>query len=136
MMIHTITRKDLLDLVYRRKEEFLASIRNYDTYIVRSYYQREKVLAFNKFLGRISHASEPSWHPCLDGCPDYDRINNEYPKSYVGARMHFYYFDRWNLNRGVFQDFKEVFEIKNVLTGQTRTLIMTIFLRTVLFHEL
>jgi hypothetical protein len=27
MMLHTMTRKDLLDLVYRRKEEFLASIR-------------------------------------------------------------------------------------------------------------
>jgi hypothetical protein len=99
MMIHTITRKDLLDLVYRRKEEFLASIRNYDTYIVRSYYQREKVLAFNKFLGRISHASEPSWYPCTDGCPDYDRINDEYPKSYVGARMHSYYSHRWNPGR-------------------------------------
>jgi hypothetical protein len=27
MMLHTITRKDLLDLVYRREDEFLASIR-------------------------------------------------------------------------------------------------------------
>jgi hypothetical protein len=35
MMLHTITRKDLLDLVYRRKEEFLASIRRFDVYIVR-----------------------------------------------------------------------------------------------------
>ena len=38
MMLHTITRKDLLDLVYRCKEEFLASIRRGDVYIVRSYY--------------------------------------------------------------------------------------------------
>jgi len=53
MMLHTITRKDLLDLVYRRKEEFLASIRRCDVYIVRSYYGREKVLAFNKFLKKI-----------------------------------------------------------------------------------
>jgi hypothetical protein len=117
MMVHTIIRKDLLDLVYRRKEEFLTSIRRCDVYIVRSYYGREKVLAFNKFLKKIRHASEPSWHPCLDGCPDYHRINDEYPKSYVRARMHSYYFHRWNPNRGVFQDFKEVFEIKNVLTG-------------------
>jgi hypothetical protein len=117
MMIHTITRKDLLDLVYRRKEEFLASIRRSDAYIVRSYYGREKVLAFNEFLKKMRHASEPSWYPCLDGCPDYHRINDEYPKSYVRARMHSYYFHRWNPNRGVFQDFKEVFEIKNVLSG-------------------
>ena len=69
MMVHTMTRKDLLDLVYRRKEEFLASIRNYDTYIVRSYYQREKVLA-NKFLKKYAaHPNRPA--PCLDGCPTY-----------------------------------------------------------------
>jgi hypothetical protein len=117
MMIHTITREDLLDLVYRRQEEFLASIRRYDVYIVRSYYGREKVLAFNEFLRTIRDASEPSWHACLDGCPDYHRINDEYPKSYVRARMHSYYFHRWNSNRDVFQDFKEVFEIKNALTG-------------------
>lgn len=29
MTLHTITRKDLLDLVYRLKEEFLASIQTY-----------------------------------------------------------------------------------------------------------
>jgi hypothetical protein len=107
----------LLDLVYCRKQDFLASIRRYDVYIVRSYCERESVLAFNEFLKTIRHASEPSWHPCLDGCPDYHRINDEYPKSYVRAKMHSYYFHRWNLNRRVFQHFKEVFEIKNVLSG-------------------
>jgi hypothetical protein len=61
MMLHAITRKDLLDLVYRCKEVFLASIRRRDVHIVRSYYGQEKVLAFNEFLKNIRHASEPSW---------------------------------------------------------------------------
>lgn len=42
MMLHTITRKDLLDLDYRCKEEFLVSICWCDGYIVRPYYGREK----------------------------------------------------------------------------------------------
>src|SRR5438046_9980235 len=117
MMLHTITRKDLLDLVYRHKEEFLASIRRCDVYIVTPYYGREKVLAFNEFLKKISHESEPTWRPCLDGCPDYHRINDEYPKSYVRARMHSYYFHRWNPTRGVFQGLNVFFEIKYVLSG-------------------
>lgn len=84
MMLHTITRKDLLDLVYRRTEEFLASIRRFDAYNVRFYYGREKVLAFNKFLKTIRHAFELPWHPYLDGCPDYHCINDEYPSLISG----------------------------------------------------
>lgn len=120
MKIHTITRKQFSELVYFQKEDFLASIRRFDAYIVRSYYPREKVLAFNDFLKQTSRASEPSWHPCLDGCPDYHRINDEYPKSYVRAKMHSYYFHRWNSNCDLFQEFKEIFEIKNLLSGSDK----------------
>lgn len=120
MKIHTITRKQFSELVYFQKEDFLASIRRFDAYIVRSYYPREKVLAFNDFLKKTSRASEPSWHPCLDGCPDYHRINDEYPKSYVRAKMHSYYFHRWNSNRDLFLEFKEIFEIKNLLSGSDK----------------
>lgn len=120
MKIHTITRKEFSELVYSQKEDFLASIRRFDAYIVRTYYPREKILAFNKFLEKTRQASEPSWHPCLDGCPDYHRINNEYPKSYVRAKMHSYYFHRWNAHRDLFQEFKEVFEIKNLLSGSAK----------------
>jgi hypothetical protein len=115
-MIHKIDRAELLDLVYRRKEEFLESIRRFDAYVVQSYYPANNLLAYKRFLKSIRDKSEASWHPCLDGCPDYHRINDEYPKSYVKAKMHSYYFHRWNQNKDIFEEFKEVFEIKNALT--------------------
>ncbi|HYT89849.1 MAG TPA: hypothetical protein VEL76_14160 [Gemmataceae bacterium] len=93
----------------------MKSIDRFDAYIVKRFYERDRIAAFRQFLLAIFAASEPSWHPCFDGRPDYHRINDEYPKSWVKARMHSYYFHRWNEHRDLFSDFKEIFELKNYL---------------------
>jgi hypothetical protein len=115
--MQTISRTQFLDLSYNHSVEFMASIENFETYVVKQFYPAERIRAFREFLKTVAQASEPSWHACLDGCPDYHRINDEYPKSWVKAKMHSYYFHRWNKHRDMFADFKEIFEIKNVLAG-------------------
>jgi hypothetical protein len=116
-VITKISRSDFLDSVFREKSRFLDSIRKNEVYVVRQFYPRERIVRFREFLRAIREESPPSWHPCLDGCPDYHRINDEYPKSYVRAKPHAYFFHRWNDHKDIFKPFKEIFEIKNFLGG-------------------
>jgi hypothetical protein len=114
-MIHKVTRQEFLDVFYNDTARFMASIDRFEAYVVKRFYERERILAFRRFLLGVAAASEPSWHPCFDGVPDYHRINDEYPKSWVKARMHSFYFHRWNAHRDLFAGFKEIFEMKNFL---------------------
>jgi hypothetical protein len=115
--MHTISRSQFLEMVYHHPVEFMASIQKGETYIVKQFYPSESIRSFRHFLRKFQQGSQPSWHPCYDGCPDFHRINDEYPNSWVKARMHSFYFHRWNEHRNLFNDFKEIFEIKNVLAG-------------------
>ncbi len=119
-MIQNISPEKFLDLVYRETELFMNSIKDNTVYVVKDFYSKKKIKEFFSLLESFRQTFEPSWHPCLDGCPDYHRINDEYPNSYVRAKMHSYYFHRWNRHRDVFDDFKDVFEIKNYLAGQPK----------------
>jgi hypothetical protein len=104
-------------LAFGETARFLDSIKGFEAYVVKSFYPREAVAAFRDFVVEHRRRSAPSWHPCLDGLPDYHRINDEYPQSYVRGRLHGHYFHRWNENRDVFGLFKEIFVLKNHLTG-------------------
>ena len=115
--MQTISRERFLDLVCHQPVEFMASIQNFETYIVKQFYPSARIAAYRDFFKTVAQASEPSWHPCHDDCPDYHRINDEYPKSWVKAKMHSYYFHRWNQQRDLLAAFKEIFEIKNALAG-------------------
>ena len=116
-MIHLLTREEFLERIRSDSEGFLESIRRFEGYVVKQFFPQEGILRFRRFLESFSNRSAPSWHPCLDGCPDYHRIHDEYPQAYVKSKMHGYYFHRWNENRSVFDPFKEIFEIKNRLAG-------------------
>jgi hypothetical protein len=50
--------------------------------------------------------------------PDYHRINDEYPCSWVKARMHSYYFHRFNERGHLFDAFKDIFDLKHFLAGE------------------
>ncbi len=116
-MIRSISRTDFFDYVRSDRDGFMRSIDDLDVYIVKEYCPRGKVLAFREFLKSFAAAQEPSWHPCLDGVPDYHRINNEYPGSWVRARMHLFLFHHFNEQRAIFEDFKDILELKNFLRG-------------------
>ena len=116
--VTTIGRDTFLDLVYRDTDGFMKSIDANEAYVVKGFYPRDQVLAFRRFLQDFAADVEPSWHPCLDGVPDYHRINDEYENSWVKARMHSFYFHRFNEHNAVFDQFKEIFELKNHLAGE------------------
>jgi hypothetical protein len=85
---------------------------------VEGFYPRERVLALRAYAQRLADREPPSWHPCLDGVPDYHRIVDEYPGSWVRSRMHAHIFHRFNGNAELFSELRDVFKLKNVLAGE------------------
>ncbi|HWV86408.1 MAG TPA: hypothetical protein VNZ62_13250 [Capillimicrobium sp.] len=116
--IHIVSRDEFLEQIYENTDRFMASIAAHDVYVVKGFYPRDEVLAFREMLVEFSEAEEPSWHPCLDGVPDYHRINDEYEGSWVKAKMHAFYFHRFNGRVDLFERFRDIFEIKNHLAGE------------------
>jgi hypothetical protein len=113
--IREISKREFSDLVFDDPGAFLESIERFEVYVVRRYHPAERIRAFRAMLREFRDSCEPTWHPCLDGVPDYHRINDRYPQSWVKARMHAFYFHRWGSQRNLFDEFKEIFEIKNFL---------------------
>jgi hypothetical protein len=118
--IHITTRSEFLGRVYEDTDGFMDSIARNDVYVVKEFYPRDLVLGFRELLRKFSEEQEPSWHPCLDGVPDYHRINDEYPGSWVKARMHSFFFHRFNERGELFDSFRDIFELKNFLAGEER----------------
>jgi hypothetical protein len=116
--IHTVARDEFLERVYEDTDRFMDSIARNDVYIVERFYPPDLVLGFREMLAAFRAEREPSWHPCLDGVPDYHRINDEYPGSWVKARMHSFYFHRFNERADLFEPFRDIFELKNFLAGE------------------
>jgi hypothetical protein len=116
--IRQVTRDEFLESVYEDTERFMDSIARNDVYIVKEFYPRDVVIGFMDVLSAFRAEREPSWHPCLDGVPDYHRINDEYPGSWVKARMHSFYFHRFNDRGALFDNFREIFELKNFLADE------------------
>jgi hypothetical protein len=116
--IHTVTRDEFLHSVYETTDDFMDAIGRNEVFIVRGFYPPERIAEFRAMLSDFRSGSEPSWHPCLDGVPDYHRINDEYPGSWVKARMHSFYFHRFNRRERLFDQFREIFDLKNYLAGE------------------
>ena len=116
--IERISRQEFLDRAFGETDAFMASIEAGAAYVVDSFYPRERVLAFRERAQRWAAAEEPSWHPCLDGVPDYHRIVDDYPGAWVKSRMHAFYLHRFNGNAELFDEFRDIFRLKNHLAGR------------------
>jgi hypothetical protein len=116
--IETISRSDFLSFAYDETDAFLKEIDDGVAFVVQRFYDPDFVRSFRRFLASFRDSQPASWHPCLDGCPDYHRINDEYEKSWVKGRMHSYFLHRWNAHRERFDHFREIFELKNYLAGE------------------
>ena len=116
--IEQISREDLLDLVLRNTDAFLEALARPTVFVVREFYAPERVREFRALLRRRAQAEPPSWHACLDGVPDYHRVVDEYPGSWVKSRMHAHYFHRFNGNAELFHELHDVFRLKNALAGE------------------
>ena len=119
--IERISRQDFLDRVFGETDAFMASIEAGVAYVVDGFYPRERVLDFRERALRWAAAEEPSWHPCVDGVPDYHRVVDDYPGAWVKSRMHAYYLHRFNGSAELFDDFRDIFRVKNHLDGEAES---------------
>ena len=61
---------------------------------------------------------EPSWHKFIDDCPDYHRLHDNYPKAHVKQKFYgFYKHNYLKKNKLLFNQFREIFVLKNKLAG-------------------
>jgi hypothetical protein len=112
---------------YISKEEFLAydplkleaQINNGEVLIVKQYLDKSEVDHIKQRCNDFNAGEEPSWHPLLDDCPDYHRINDEYEKSYVKAKMHLFLFHLWyEKNKDLFGIFESTFDLKRKILNK------------------
>jgi hypothetical protein len=108
--------------------ELTDRIENNEVFIVRGFMDEDLVDRFKGFCLDFSRDRDASWHPCLDGCPDYHRIHDNYAGAYVPSVQHGYYFHSWNehfskLNS--FAGFGEVFDLKRNTGGLNDDSFMT-----------
>ena len=85
MKIVEISKDKFLEEVYSDADQFLETIESPTIYIVKNFYAKEDILKFRNEAFDNGLKSEDSWHTCLDDCPDYHRIHNNYPKAHVKA---------------------------------------------------
>lgn len=118
MKLTSISKKDFLDLLYNDTDSFMSRIESPELFVVKNFFPKDEILTLRKKAFETGQKSEPSWHPCRDGCPDYHRIHDNYPKAYVKAIMHaYYYHGYYDTNDDLFDYFSEIFDMKNYLAG-------------------
>jgi hypothetical protein len=116
--IERIDRAELVRRVLHEPDAFLAALAAPTVYVVEGFRPRERVLALRRLVLERRRAEPPSWHPCLDGVPDFHRIVDDYPGAWVKSRMHAHYFHRFNGNAELFAEFRDVFRLKTALAGE------------------
>lgn len=113
--IHIIKKSELEELILL--PDFLSGLEN-NAYIVRGFLPEQLIDKIKKRCFDFSKNMPDSWHPCIDGCPDYHRLHNNYPQAYVKALQHAYYFHPWNGNDELFEYFKDIFSLKISLSDR------------------
>lgn len=118
MIVNQISRNEFLEYFRDDLEGFMAKIAAPEAFVVKQFYDRAFILNLRAEMFRRGLETEPSWHKLEDDCPDYHRIHDDYPQAHVKSKMHAFYLHGWyEHNRDIFEAFKEIFAIKNVLGG-------------------
>lgn len=121
-----LSKADFLELVYGNKDLFLERIGTPEAFIVRRFYDPAEILSLRRKVFDLGQSSEPSWHPLFDDCPDYHRLHDNYPKAYVKAKMHAFYFHAfYPANSELFELFTEIFALKSFLAGHEKDAFLT-----------
>jgi hypothetical protein len=100
----------------------LMSRINDEIFIVRHFMQSSEIDEIKGLMREFSSRHPPSWHPCVDGCPDYHRVHNLYPQAYVKSVQHAYYFHPWNScfsRLRKFADIDHIFELKATIAEKS-----------------
>jgi hypothetical protein len=118
VQVNEISRPEFLELVYAKADDFLRRIDEPQAFVVKGFYDARSILQFRTEAFHTGLASESSWHPLDDDCPDYHRLHDNYPKAHVKQKIHGFYYHNWYPhNKAKFDFFSEIFAIKNVLAG-------------------
>ena len=118
---HYVSRDEFLNLAYRQERALFEIVDAFDVIIVKQMYDPREVRALRDRAFEWGRATESSWHPCLDGCPDYHRLHDNYPQAHVKSRMHaFYRHGFYEHNAELMKFFGEVFAVKCHLAGVAR----------------
>ena len=118
MNVHHVSREEFRDLALRSPDDLLAIVDRPDAIIVKRMYEPASILALRSRAYVWGTSTEPSWHACVDGCPDYHRLHDNYPGASVKSRMHaFYWHGYHDANAALMREFGDVFAIKNSLAG-------------------
>jgi len=89
-----------------------------DGYIIKNFISQKVINNIIEYLSNIGKSSFPSWHPLLDGCPDFHRVHMSDPRSYVKGVMHQFVFHPWNQNIfDLFAIMKDLYILKNLTSG-------------------
>lgn len=112
-----LVERDAFFAYAAREPEFIREIERGTCFVVRGYLPPAGLAAVRDTMGALRAAGPAQWHPCLDGCPDHHRINDEYPGSHVRGRLRVYHLHPWNPHRQVFELFADVFDLKHRLAG-------------------
>lgn len=116
--IFTINYSDSLAYDKAQIQKMREDIANYNGYVLKNVISPELVDQIINYLESVARGSLPSWHPLVNGCPDFYRINNLDERSYVKAQMLQFNFHPWNQNMfGLFEKMKGLYQIKNQLSG-------------------
>ncbi len=118
MKINYFSKSEFLDFAYNNTKELFSLIERPEAIIVKQMFPKDKILEIRNKAFENGLQEEPSWHPLLDDCPDYHRLHDNYPQAYVKQKFHGFYKHNWkNDNSILFEEFKEIFQLKNYLGG-------------------
>jgi len=100
----------------------LADIERENVCVVRGVISRAEVRELVDYLTGIGRGSLPNWRTILPKCPNHHRINQWDERSYVKACFHQFSFFPWNHDLfNLFQRFRDVFVLRNLLAGAEAT---------------
>jgi hypothetical protein len=118
IQVSVIDRAAFLSIAHDRTAEFLRRIGAPEVFVVKRFYEPAVLLDLRRRAFRWGQDTEASWHPLHDGCPDYHRLHDNYPRAWFRQKLHAFYRHGWYAtNRPLFSYFAEVFALKNRLAG-------------------
>jgi hypothetical protein len=126
MKVNCVNRSEFFELVLHHREDLLSRIAVPQAFIVQKFFDGASILQWREMFFERGMTSEPSWHPLYDGCPDYHRLHDDYPNAYVKSKMHGFYNHGWYQdNIRLFEFFKDVFILKNIVGDFSRDAFIT-----------
>jgi hypothetical protein len=118
MQVRNLSKEEFFNLAYQDTLRFMDIIEAPEAIVVKQLYDPEDILRVREEVFQGGLLTEPSWHPCFDGVPDFHRLHDNYPKAYVKGKFHaFYYHGFYEKNSELFKKFEEIFHLKNFLAG-------------------